>query len=182
MTSFIFSKESFLGSNGHQEISIDSIKPEEVLVFLKGFNTGLEIFKDLKGEINCKYDGKLLEKRVKNIVVLFKEWVKDIKEWPYLKDIGREIVEMTYDYHAIKASCGEWYFSITDNGKQLIKYFTEENYLKRLQRHILSNILPTLSRINSIIEAFKTSNVNRAGNEIGELVKFSFIWDYDYEY
>lgn len=189
LASLCASQEVFLASDDfsfENVLAIENVKqvdiaPLDVLAFLKGFNNGLEIFANLPGEKECAADGKVVVSRVIKIVSLAKELVETKDYIRIIGEITQEVLEIVKYVQETAAECKTLVEAVKSDLQQIGAYVAKDDYATRLQAHLLSNLFPIMSKVNTLVEAFKTQNFAAAGNGAGELINLIAFWDYKFQ-
>jgi len=150
--------------------------PGEAAHFLKGFVEGTHVFKNVT---RCNINDKQAIDDVLEVYADIKQMTSIDKILPLLEDIIPKLTNLHLRINDIVGNCEAFYQEGSEQINSLIHYFKNEDYPVRLLEHLVQNFGPVGERLSDITLNWKNRTSYENGENIGELEKFLFHWNFN---
>jgi hypothetical protein len=160
-----------------QQYNLENLDENHLKDLFKGFWEGFGFFKGLPHEDECKQDDPELDQAWKDLYELIKNFnIKKIKEFI---DNFRKIMDVIYHrMEADKERCQAYCAEVKKVCSQMKEYVCNNNYQKLFLLHTIQYSQQIIKNAKAACDTIKSGQYYTGGKMLGELVKFTFLWDF----
>jgi hypothetical protein len=146
--------------------------------FITGFLSGVEVFSNLPNQDKCFVNDEVIVEDLLEIVNLLKGLNTDSDVAAVLSQVLARATDAYSRLKTVSEGCQALAQDLMNVADKLAAHFTNASYINNFTMHTIMNVGLISEKAKSAVAAFTNGNFLQSGQELGALVKFVLLWDF----